>query len=293
MNKQEKNITVMVLDERSTETLLVNKTLFYKAKPMLMGLSVACGALLLGLCISGWYFMKHYSIVAKHESINQNLRQQIEDLKQARSEEITGKMAELAQAEKVVGQLRQYLNTRGVHLPAIPVLKSQDGKRIENAGGPAGKLPPADSVEYRQIMEQLFKTVSEVPLGRPAHGEISSEFGTRSNPFGTGSREFHSGLDFRGPIGDPIMATANGKVEFAGVMNGYGNVVKILHGYGYSTVYAHLNSIDVRVGQMVKAGDKVGGLGSTGRSTGPHLHYEVRLNNEPHDPARFLTLTEK
>ena len=293
MNKQEKNITVMVLDERSTETLLINKTLFYKAKPILVGLSITCGALLLGLCVSGWYFIKNYSIVSQHEAINQNLRQQIEDLKQARSEEITSKMAELAQAEKVVGELQQYLNKRGVNLPVLPAPKTPEGKRTENAGGPEGKLPPVDSPEYQQVMQKLLKTISEVPLGRPAKGEITSNFGMRSNPFGTGAREFHSGLDFRGPIGDPITATADGKVEFAGVMNGYGNVVKLLHGHGYSTVYAHLASINVKVGEQVKAGDKVGGLGSTGRSTGPHLHYEVRLNNEPYDPARFLNLTEK
>lgn len=292
MDKQEKQITVMVLSDRSTETLLVNKTLFYNVKPIIIGLSATCGALLLGLGAATWYFVKNHQNLDQHAAANQNLIKQIENLKQARSEEITDKMAQLAKAEKMVGELRQYLDQRGVSLPALPAPKAQEGKRTENAGGPEGQLPPADSPEYRQALNQLLKAVSEMPLGRPAAGEITSPFGLRPNPFGTGGREFHSGLDFRGPLGDPITATANGKVEFAGVMSGYGNVVRLLHGHGYSTVYAHLANIDVRLGQQVKAGDKVGGLGSTGRSTGPHLHYEVRLNNEPYDPARFLKLTE-
>ena len=131
-----------------------------------------------------------------------------------------------------------------------------------------------------------------MPLGRPAQGGLSSGFGPRHNPFSGKGSEFHHGLDFRGNVGDPVRVTANGTVEFAGTMNGYGQVVKVRHGYGYSTVYGHLSHIDVQPGQTVKAGDLIGKIGSTGRSTGPHLHYEVRLNNEPHDPATFLSLAK-
>lgn len=144
--------------------------------------------------------------------------------------------------------------------------------------------------DYPKQMTKLLSMLRQVPMGRPHSGEVSSRFGPRSNTFGNRTQEFHHGLDFRGTTGEIIQATADGTVLFAGRQNGYGLVVKIKHGYGYSTVYGHLSKIDVSVGQAVKANQSIGKLGSTGRSTGPHLHYEVRYHNETLNPEQYLSI---
>jgi len=100
--------------------------------------------------------------------------------------------------------------------------------------------------------------------------------------------EFHSGIDITAPHGSKVLATADGVVEFAGWYGDYGKTVIIRHPSGYLTLYGHLSQVDVKEGQRVKAGDVVGRVGSTGRSTGPHLHYEVIRDNKPIDPSKFL-----
>lgn len=135
------------------------------------------------------------------------------------------------------------------------------------------------------VMEQ---TLVALPSNNPASVMMmSSGFGYRSDPF-TGSGAMHAGLDFRGPIGTPILASARGVVSFVGVKSGYGNVVEIDHGHGIMTRYAHLSGFDTRVGVKVDAGQKIARMGSTGRSTGSHLHFEVRLNGQALNPRRFL-----
>ena len=128
-----------------------------------------------------------------------------------------------------------------------------------------------------------------VPSGSPLTREIfiTSEFGARVHPV-SGVKKEHHGLDFRLDIGDEIIAPAIGKVIFAGKQGGYGEVVKIEHAYGFQTVYAHLNKIDVKVGEIVGKGKKIAEGGNTGVSTGPHLHYEVRYNDIPIDPLNFV-----
>jgi murein DD-endopeptidase MepM/ murein hydrolase activator NlpD len=103
----------------------------------------------------------------------------------------------------------------------------------------------------------------------------------------------HTGIDFRGDAGDPIHATASGTVTIAGWSGGYGKMVEIEHGNGVATRYGHLSEIDVDVGDTVRGGQTVGKLGSTGRSTGPHLHYEVRVKGEAVDPQKFLDAGER
>jgi murein DD-endopeptidase MepM/ murein hydrolase activator NlpD len=119
------------------------------------------------------------------------------------------------------------------------------------------------------------------------NARISSHYGPRSDPFGKG-RTFHGGIDFAGPLGTPIQSAAAGMVVEAQYQGGYGNVVKIDHGNGHTTVYAHNHKLLVRSGQMVMAGQSIALLGSTGRSTGPHLHFEVRVGGLRVDPRPFL-----
>lgn len=137
--------------------------------------------------------------------------------------------------------------------------------------------------------ERLQRASEQLPFARPASRQfsLSSGFGVRRDPF-TGRPALHAGIDFRTPRGTPIRAAGAGRVVTAGRSGGYGNLVEIDHGNGVTTRYAHLSSIAVERGQIVNTGDHLGRAGSTGRSTGPHLHYETRVDDEPVDPNRFL-----
>ena len=161
------------------------------------------------------------------------------------------------------------------------------------------RLPQIDSELEGQVRPALESTLAEeqaraasLPNAKPLKQdlEVSSEFGLRRNPFGGRRYEMHSGIDFRGAIGTPIYATAQGLVMKAERSGGYGNHVIIDHGYGYETLYAHLSKLDVKVGDRVNRGDLIGALGNTGRSSGPHLHYEVHHNGQPVNPRYYLQL---
>lgn len=141
-------------------------------------------------------------------------------------------------------------------------------------------------------MRQLSAASQKLPFHRPtSNPALSSSYGVRFDPF-THRPAFHSGLDFPGAFYTPILATAPGVVSFTGVRSGYGNVVEIDHGAGFKTRYAHLQAASVQVGQRVAVGQRVGAMGSTGRSTGPHLHYEVWVNGRAQNPNRFLKAGE-
>jgi murein DD-endopeptidase MepM/ murein hydrolase activator NlpD len=166
-------------------------------------------------------------------------------------------------------------------------------------GGPFIPLPGGQSLRaadpaIRQLafrldrMAQLESLLDALPSGLPADRmELSSGFGYRYDPF-NGQSAMHAGLDFTGPHGSPIRAAAAGRVIFAGVKSGYGNVIEIDHGHGIETRYAHLSGLVARVGDRVGSGEQVGRMGSTGRSTGTHLHFEVRVGGSPVNPRRFL-----
>jgi murein DD-endopeptidase MepM/ murein hydrolase activator NlpD len=163
------------------------------------------------------------------------------------------------------------------------------------------QLPGLETVLIRAVKPALNKTIESeaeqtaaFPSGNPVAGDpsISSEFGLRSNPFGGRSYEMHEGIDFAGPVGKPILATAQGVVVNAEYSGGYGNQVKIDHGYGYETLYAHLSELEVKIGDRVERGDVLGYLGNTGRSSGPHLHYGVYRNGRAVNPRYYLKLPE-
>jgi murein DD-endopeptidase MepM/ murein hydrolase activator NlpD len=165
--------------------------------------------------------------------------------------------------------------------PFTPLKLDRKGSLFERE---AARVQDAlvDSVRVARLMPFM-------PLRRPLGegAQQTSPFGARVDPF-LGRAAFHGGLDFRDAVGAPIRATAAGEVVTAGWVGGYGNMVEVSHGNGLSTRYGHMSAISVSVGDHVSAGSVVGKLGSTGRSTGPHLHYEVRVDGEAVDPARFL-----
>ncbi len=141
----------------------------------------------------------------------------------------------------------------------------------------------------RAQIDHLNHVLVAVPVRKPVAGEVdmSSPFGVRTDPF-LGRPAMHTGIDLRGEIGEPVHATAAGTVTIAGRDGGYGNMVELDHGNGLATRYGHLSEIDVKVGEHVRIGQVIGKIGSTGRSTGPHLHYETRINGEPVNPQKFL-----
>lgn len=137
-------------------------------------------------------------------------------------------------------------------------------------------------------MEALENSLDGIPQFTPAaRWSISSGFGYRRDPF-TGRTAMHTGLDFKAGYGSPIYAAAQGTVTFVGTKTGYGKVVEVSHGNGLLTRYAHMSAFRAKVGQDVAAGDIIGAIGSTGRSTGPHLHFEVRNNDRALNPRPFL-----
>jgi murein DD-endopeptidase MepM/ murein hydrolase activator NlpD len=167
-------------------------------------------------------------------------------------------------------------------------------------GGPfvPVKLPTEAGAFERQLyrinitraqIERLNRTLALVPYRKPVVGEVefTSGFGVRIDPF-LGRPAMHTGLDFRAASGDPVRATANGKVVSSGWAGGYGRMVEIDHGNGLSTRYGHLSEIGVKIGDQIRIGQVIGAVGSTGRSTGPHLHYETRIDGEAVDPQKFL-----
>lgn len=173
--------------------------------------------------------------------------------------------------------------------------KNKKLKDEEAEGGPyiPTKMPKvseetSDMFASLDRLQTLRQLVTNLPLGIPIkNSEEHSSFGNRIDPF-NGDIAFHSGLDLAGPINSSIYSTADGTVVSAERDGSYGNMIDIDHGFGVITRYGHLSEIDVHKGDKVKKGDRIGVQGSTGRSTGPHLHYEVRYNGEPINPQKFL-----
>lgn len=149
------------------------------------------------------------------------------------------------------------------------------------------KLEEVKQQEIIQAIQNQNELLSSTPSIWPTQGWVSSEFGHRNSPF-TGQREFHKGLDISAPPGTPVYAPADGKVTFSGKDGAYGTTLVMNHGRGLTSRYAHLQRYLVEKNQKVSRGQLIGYVGNTGRSTGPHLHYEVRLNNMPTNPMKYI-----
>ncbi len=196
-------------------------------------------------------------------------------------------------AERARGVIRQ----TGVPLSRVLEESGQGGPLIEiaNMTGPAGAEPDSFTLRTQEVAARLqeaslFETlIHTLPLGAPVGVTYreTSGFGYRSDPF-TRRTAWHEGMDLAAYPGAPIVATAPGKITFAGVRGGYGRVVEVDHGLGFKTRYAHLQSITVKAGIEVAIGQKLGTMGTTGRSTGHHLHYEVFYRGKSYDPIKFL-----
>ena len=219
--------------------------------------------------------------LARLQCENKEQAEQIEALAQ----EAVDVKERLIEIDDLDMQVRQMLG--------LPIRESNElsmrSSQMVSRGGPAIPLTPDDihntfrgamrnSEHVQETLEQLKEDIAKeqrrlahLPTGWPVRGTITSKFGSRRSPFGRGA-EFHGGLDISAPNGTAIKATADGVVTFSGWYSGYGYMVVIEHGYGYTTAYGHNSKLNVSVGQNVKRGDTIAYVGSTGRSTGPHLH---------------------
>ena len=193
-------------------------------------------------------------------------------------------------ARQAVAEVRRLLASTGLNVDRLfPQLAALDRGR---QGGPFVAPPKADPPDAMtpDKMAELRSLMKSLPLSAPLdYYQLESPFGPRHDPFNHRSA-FHTGIDLSAPYMSPVYATAAGIVTYAGYYSDYGKVVEIDHGNGIATLYAHLHRYIVSVGQRVAEHEQVGFLGSSGRSSGPHVHYEVRVNNEPQDPEKFIGL---
>lgn len=253
---------------------------------------------------------------------NQRQQKQIENLAE-QAVELQEKLSELDELELKVRELldstAQKEGREAVELASrgaggdvsrrTAALDQEEGTNLARGGGEiSGENTPAqldavaesfNAIEmqldtYRENLEEMISSLEErqayleaKPSIWPARGRITSRYGYRRSPF-SGKREFHQGIDIAAPRGTPIVATGAGVVTFAGWRTGYGRVVIIDHGYGYRTLYGHNDSIKVKVGQRVSKGQVIAYMGSSGRSTGTHVHYEVHVNGSPTNPANYM-----
>jgi len=230
----------------------------------------------------------------KREQEKQQLLSQIAQLKgklpaAAVSAATTATTANTASSyiQSIQGKLQKindYLRKRG--------LKGFSTKSVGgNGNAEESKLTDNEKYSlYDEYLSRLVNSVAFTPMGYPRLSSITSVFGYRSDPFDSENAEYHPGIDFKGAKGDPVHVTADGKVVFTGWKGGYGNCIIVQHKNDFQTLYGHLSHINVIDGQSVTTGDVIGKVGSTGRSTGTHLHYEVRKNGKPINPVKFLTL---
>ena len=277
--------TVIVLNksEAASKTLLIKTKHIYRLKYYALFLCCGVGLLVLTICL--------LQQKSKHqEAEKQQLLSQIKQLKGKMPEHIKRVEEERSAKGYVQGiesklkKINDYLKKRGIR-----------GFSIRSVGGNMSNAESELSdkevyMAYDSYLRDLVTAVAFTPMGYPRISSFTSRFGYRSDPFSSEHAEYHPGIDFKGSYGDAVKCTANGTVVSAGWAGGYGNCVRVKHINGYETVYGHLSRIIVKPGQKLNVGDKVGAVGSTGRSTGTHLHYEVRLNGKPVNPVKFLSL---
>ena len=205
-----------------------------------------------------------------------------------------------AHLQRTMSRYRDALATAGLSEARLATSHPQGG-----AGGPFVPLAHEDdgspfaraAVGLQLTMSQaamLHAAINHVPLAKPLRGdpEITSPFGARVDPF-LGRPAMHTGVDLSEDIGTEVRATAPGRVTVAGPVSGYGNMIEIDHGAGLTTRYAHLSEVNVSVGETVRLDQPVGLVGATGRATGPHLHYETRIDGEAVDPIRFMAAGQR
>lgn len=251
-------------------------------------LSAALVFLVVCAAVYGFYGLTQQATHLRIERENERLRAETERQRQVlnqlnqRVQMVEDTSRKLAEKSGVVNENDQTLHGAGG--PAIP---------LSAAGMAALENKMSHLEQDLRSYEAVLRERGFTPSIWPVDGKLESGFGARRNPFGGNSSEFHTGQDIEVPWGTSVVAGAKGKVTFVGWQHGYGQLVVIDHGGGLTTRYGHLSELDVELGQEVGRGEFIGRVGSTGRSTGPHLHYEIRINDEPVNPLQYLMTSTK
>ena len=250
------------------------------------------------LCLSTFFSVQYFTSLSQTHELSK-LRRENRELQTANE-----------QFSKSVESLRTQLGTVEDRTRKLAIIAGISTLDETSAGGVGGTRQTSqelanpyrddvDKMSFRSrrldrdlsVLEEKFvaqsQLLSSTPSTAPVRGLLTDGFGGRSDPF-TGEPGQHGGIDISSAVGQPVRAPADGIIVKAEWENGYGNVVYVSHGYGYSTRYGHLSGFASRPGQRIKRGDVIGYVGSTGRSTGPHLHYEVRLNNHAVNPLEYI-----
>jgi murein DD-endopeptidase MepM/ murein hydrolase activator NlpD len=189
---------------------------------------------------------------------------------------------------RAIEEFRSLLASTGLNVERLfPQFGPDRGEGGPFVPPPKGDQPPAMTPDKLEAMRSLLRSL---PLAVPLDSyQLESRFGPRRDPFNH-RPSFHTGIDLSGPYMSPVYATAAGIVTYAGYFSDYGKMVEIDHGNGIATLYGHLHRYTVALGQRVAEHDQIGFLGSSGRSSGPHVHYEIRVNDQPQDPEKFIGL---
>ncbi len=251
--------------------------------------SISCviAAVVIAGLVYGLYGLTQQAAHLRTQWENQRLRAENERQKQEleklnnRVEKVEDTSRKLAEKSGVITEEPASPGSGGPELPL-------DEMGLATLGSKMGRLE-----ENMRAYEGILRQRGYTPTIWPVDGTLEGGFGGRRNPFGGPGYEFHTGQDIEAPMGTPVIAGARGQVSFVGWQNGYGQLVVIDHGGGLSTRYGHLSHIDVDLGQSVTRGQIIGKEGSTGRSTGPHLHYEERINDQAVNPLQYLLSSSK
>lgn len=227
---------------------------------------IACLATVSGLILGDYLWMK-----ARKGEVERLMAKA-----QTQQEELSAVYKQTREIEKLLDQWKGLRKKLEASLPTNHRPSTNDQKVVEGLKSSLGLL-----------QSELQRLIASTPSEWPVRGRVSSGVGNRLDPW-TGEPEFHAGLDIPEAIGTPVRAAADGTVNFSGNRKGGGQVVVLDHGQGIVTKYAHLSRIHVKKGQTVRKGEEIAAVGNTGKSTSPHLHYELRLNGIPVDPRRQL-----
>jgi murein DD-endopeptidase MepM/ murein hydrolase activator NlpD len=280
MSKNKRLFTFLIAtsDTSKVRRLSIHHNLLYAISGVLL-------AALVGAILGTFRLAQHEALNLKYESI----KAQNEDLKKE-NDAFQNSYAKLKGQISYIGDMSNEL-ARQAKMETVTEVDQQVG-----TGGPetvAALDKAADNLErqVRHIGDQLNADIlrlASIPAGLPVNGYLTDGFGIRQNPFGGEGREFHNGIDVAVEFGTTVSSTADGLVVWAAPYAGYGNLVVVYHSNGITTRYGHLSKITVGSGQRVKRGDQIGHAGSTGRSTGPHVHYEIRQNDQPIDALQYV-----
>ncbi len=305
-NNKDRCFTIMIVPHSEEATFSLKLPLY------VVKLAAAVVVLfIIGFGLLGFAYLRADSKAKEAQSLREINRAQQDEIDTLAVE--TQKMMEqLGEVDALVDKMTDKLeiesdeniNLQHQAMPVLDALKEKEenehGRLYASRSSTGGVLDRAadniallqDSVPERtetlDVIDQYVDRVDAIPSLWPARGRISSDFGTRRIPYAESGYQFHTGVDITGSYGSSIYASAPGTVTFTGYRGSLGNLVIIDHGYGYKTYYAHLADFIVNVGEQVERGQIIAHMGSSGRTTGTHLHYEVRHSGSPVNPANYL-----